>query len=42
MKVRKLLKKVAKKDGKCSIASQTIVKLKNSREFSYLIDPARA
>ncbi len=42
MKVSPLLKKVVKKDGKCSITSKTIVKLKDSKEFSYLVDPTRA
>lgn len=42
MKINKLLKKVVKQDGKQSLNARTIVKLKNSKEFSYLVDPTRA
>jgi len=42
MKITKLLKKVVKQDGKHSMNVKTIVKLKNSKEFSYLIDETRA
>ena len=42
MKLSKTLKKVAKKDGKHSLASRTIVRLKDSKEFNYLIDASRA
>jgi len=38
MKISKLIKKVVKEEGKNSRNSKTIVKLKNSKEFSYLID----
>jgi len=42
MKISKLLKKVVKQDGKNSLNAKTIIKLKNSKEFSYLIDPTKA
>jgi hypothetical protein len=42
MKITKLLKKIVKQDGKHSLNAKTIVKLKNSKEFSYLVDPERA
>ncbi len=42
MKITKLIQKIVKKEGKHSITSKTITKLKNSKEFSYLIDPTRA
>ena len=42
MKISKLLKKVVKQDGKNSMNAKTIIKLKNSKEFSYLVDPTRA
>ena len=42
MKITKLLKKVVKQDGKHSLNAKTIVKLKDSKEFSYLVDPTRA
>ncbi len=42
MKITKLLKKVVKQDGKSSLNAKTIIRLKNSKEFSYLIDSTRA
>jgi len=42
MKISKLLQKVVKKDGKHSFSSRKIIKLKNSKEFSYLIDASKA
>ncbi len=42
MNITKLLKKVVKQDGKNSLNARTILKLKNSKEFSYLVDPTRA
>jgi len=42
MKISDTLKKVIKKDGKCSFSSRTITKLKSSKEFSYLVDIDRA
>jgi len=42
MKISKTLKKVAKQDGKDSLVYKTIVKLKNSKEFDYLIDATKA
>ena len=42
MKISKLLKKVVKQDGKNSLNAKTILKLKNSKEFSYLVDPTKA
>ena len=41
MKISKLLKKVVKEEGSHSRNSKAIVKLKNSKEFSYLIDTQR-
>ena len=42
MKISKIIKKVVKQDGKDSLAYKTIVKLKDSKEFNYLIDASRA
>ena len=42
MKISKILQKVAKQDGKHSLVSRTIVKLKDSKEFSYLVDASKA
>ncbi len=42
MKISKLLQKVVKKEGKHSFASKTVLKLKNSKEFNYLIDADKA
>jgi hypothetical protein len=42
MKLSKVLKKVAKQDGKHSLVAKTIVKLKDSKEFNYLVDASRA
>lgn len=42
MKITTLLKKVVKQDGKQSLNAKAIIKLKNSKEFSYLVDPTRA
>jgi hypothetical protein len=41
MKISKPLKKAIKLNGKHSLEAQTIVKLKDSKEFSYLIDQKR-
>jgi hypothetical protein len=41
MKITKLVQKVVKQEGKNSIAAKAIVKLKDSKEFSYLVDPTR-
>ncbi len=41
MKISTVLQKVVKKEGKHSLTSKTIAKLKNSKEFSYLVDIAR-
>ncbi len=38
MKISKMLQKIVTKDGKRSLAAKTIVKLKNSKEFNYLVD----
>ena len=38
MKISKVLQKVVKEEGKYSCTAKTIVKLKNSKEFNYLID----
>jgi len=38
MKISKLLQKVIKAEGKHSVVAKTVVKYKNSKEFSYLID----
>ncbi|MEA3419794.1 MAG: hypothetical protein U9Q90_10405 [Campylobacterota bacterium] len=42
MKISKTLKSVIKKDGKRSLTSKKIVKLKSSKEFSYLVDTSKA
>jgi len=41
MKISKVLQKVVKKEGKHSLTAKTITKLKNSKEFNYLIDKNR-
>ena len=41
MKISKVIKKVVKEEGKHSVTSKTIAKLKNSQEFNYLIDTNR-
>ena len=38
MKISKILQKVVKEEGKHSPMAKTIVKLKNSKEFNYLVD----
>ena len=42
MKISKILQKIAKQDGKHSLAAKTVVKYKNSKEFNYLIDASKA
>ena len=42
MKISKTLKSVIKKDGKQSLVSKKIVKLKSSKEFNYPVDTNRA
>jgi len=42
MKISNILKKVVKEEGKHSPISKTIVKLKNSKEFNYLVDTSRS
>jgi len=42
MKISKTLQKVVKKDGKESHVCKTIIRLKDSKEFNYLIDATRA
>jgi len=42
MKISKLLQKVVKKEGKRSLVAKTITKLKDSKEFNYLIDASQA
>ena len=42
MKISKTLQKVAKHEGKRSLVSKTIIKLKDSEEFNYLIDASKA
>jgi len=41
MKISKLIKRVVKEEGKQSPMSKTIVKLKDSKEFNYLVDTNR-
>ncbi len=41
MKISKTLQKVAKQEGKHSLVSKTIIKLKNSKEFNYLVDVSK-
>jgi len=38
MKISKILHKVVKEEGRHSLIVKTIIKYKNSKEFSYLID----
>ena len=38
MKITKILQKVVKKEGKHSHVANVVVKYKDSKEFSYLID----
>lgn len=38
MKISKILKKIVKTDGKHSLSSKTIIRLKKSKEFNYLIE----
>jgi hypothetical protein len=42
MKISRTLQKVAKKDGNRSPVSKVIIKLKDSKEFNYLVDVSRA
>jgi len=42
MKISKTLRKVIKQDGKQSLVGKKIIKLKNSKEFNYLIDASKA
>jgi len=39
MKISKTLKQIIRKEGKRSLTSGTVAKLKSSKEFSYLVDP---
>ncbi len=41
MKLSNVLQKVVKKEGKRSLTSKVIAKLKDSKEFSYLVDTSR-
>ncbi len=41
MKISKILQKVVKKEGKHSHVASIVVKYKNSKEFSYLVDTNR-
>jgi hypothetical protein len=41
MKIRKTLKEIVKKEGKGSLTVKTVNRLKNSKEFSYLVDVSR-
>ena len=41
MKISKILQRVVKEEGKSSRNSKTIIKLKNSKEFNYLVDKNR-
>jgi len=41
MKISRMLQKTVKKEGKHSLTSKTIVKLKDSKEFNYLVDMNR-
>ncbi len=38
MKISQALKQAIKKDGKRSLTSRTISRLKSSKEFNYLVD----
>lgn len=41
MKISKLLKSVVKKEGKHSLTAKKIIRLKDSKESSYLVDTTR-
>ena len=41
MRISEVLQKVVKKEGKHSLTSKKIAKLKNSKEFYYLVDTSR-
>ena len=41
MKLSRTLHTIIKKEGRDSITAKTVVKLKNSREFNYLVDIKR-
>ncbi|HEY9191057.1 MAG TPA: hypothetical protein VIM88_09360 [Sulfurovum sp.] len=41
MKISSMLQKAVKREGKHSVTSKMIVKLKNSKEFNYLVDKNR-
>lgn len=41
MKISKILQKIAKQEGKHSLVSKTIINLKNSKEFNYLVDVSK-
>lgn len=42
MKISKTLQKVVKQEGKHSYVARTISKLKDSKEFNYLVDIKKA
>ncbi len=42
MKISRTLKQIIKKDGKKSLTSRTVSRLKSSKEFSYLVDTSKA
>ncbi len=42
MNIRKVLKKIVKKEGKDSFTAKRVNRLKSSKEFSYLVDIERA
>ncbi len=41
MKLSKTIRSLVRQEGKRSISAQTILKLKHSKEFYYLIDTTR-
>jgi hypothetical protein len=41
MFISNIVKKIVKNDGKTSIVAKKIAKLKNSKEFHYLVDVTR-
>jgi hypothetical protein len=41
VKIKDILKKIIRKDGKHSITSMKIAKLANSKEFDYLVDTTK-
>ncbi len=41
MKLSSTIRRIVKAEGKKTMTAKTIIKLKNSREFGYLVDTKR-